>query len=147
MKFDDLHIEPVELPEPRNQNSYTLLEILGVTVLAVIVIMMAQGMIHSYSGSFEQAEKLIDLGFYISFGGAITYTNAKKLRSTASKLPLSSILLETDAPDQPDASHHGERNQPAYLVNVLKCLAELREESIEEIAAQTTFNARKLFQI
>jgi len=106
-----------------------------------------RGMIHSYSGSYEQAMQLIYLGFYISFGGAITYDNAKKLRSTASRIPLESILLETDAPDQPDADHFSQRNEPAYLVNVLKCLSELRDEPIEEIAAQTTGNAQELFGI
>lgn len=106
-----------------------------------------RGMIHSYSGSYEQAKQLIDLGLYISFGGAITYDNARKLRATASDIPLGSILLETDAPDQPDAEHFNQRNEPAYLTNVLKCLSELRDESIEEIATQTTRNAQKLFNI
>lgn len=106
-----------------------------------------KGMIHSYSGSYEQAMQLIDLNFYISFGGAITYDNARKLRATASDIPLDSILLETDAPDQPDADHFNQRNEPAYLVNVLKCLSELRDEPIEEIAKQTTRNAKKLFGI
>ncbi|UCB55717.1 MAG: TatD family hydrolase [Thiotrichales bacterium] len=104
-----------------------------------------QGMVHSYSGSYEQALRLIDLGFYISFGGAITYTNAKKLRAAASKLPLDAILLETDAPDQPDTDHHGQRNEPAYLVKVLECLSGLRNEPVEAIAAQTTANAKALF--
>ena len=106
-----------------------------------------RGMIHSYSGSYEQAKQLIDLGFYISFSGAITYDNARKLRATASDIPLGSILLETDAPDQPDADHFSQRNEPAYLVNVLKCLSELRDEPIEAIAAQTTRNAKELFGI
>jgi TatD DNase family protein len=106
-----------------------------------------RGMVHSYSGSYEQAKQLINLGFYISFGGAITYDNARKLRATASDIPLGSILLETDAPDQPDAAHFNQRNEPAYLVNVLECLAELRDEPIDKIAAQTTRNARALFGI
>jgi len=106
-----------------------------------------RGMVHSYSGSYEQAIHLINLGFYISIGGAITYDNAKKLRATASEIPLESILLETDAPDQPDADHFNQRNEPAYLVNVLKCLSELRDEPIEEIAKQTTRNAQNLFNI
>jgi TatD DNase family protein len=106
-----------------------------------------RGMIHSYSGSYEQARQLLDLGFYISLGGAITYKRASKLRTTAARMPLTSILIETDAPDQPDAAHHGERNEPAYLVNVLKCLGELRDEPVEEIAAQTTRNAQALFGI
>ena len=105
------------------------------------------GMVHSFSGSYEQALQLIDMGFYISFGGNITHENATRLRKTASTLPLEAILLETDAPDQPDAAHENQRNEPAYLVNVLKCLGELREEPIEQIASQTTSNARELFQI
>jgi TatD DNase family protein len=105
------------------------------------------GMIHSYSGSYEQAMQLIELGFLISLGGAITYNNARKIRTTASKIPLTSILLETDAPDQPDAAHPGQRNEPAYLLNVLECLSSLRDESTEEIADQTTINARRLFNI
>lgn len=106
-----------------------------------------KGMIHSYSGSYEQAKQLINLGFYLSFGGAISYHNAKKLRATAGKVPLDSILLETDAPDQPDADHFNQRNEPAYLINVLKCLSELRDEPIEAIAAQTTKNTQDLFGI
>ncbi|NNL06717.1 MAG: TatD family deoxyribonuclease, partial [Gammaproteobacteria bacterium] len=101
----------------------------------------------SYSGSYEQAKQLLDLGFYISLGGAITHTRATKLRTTAANIPLDSILLESDAPDQPDATHHGERNEPAYIVHALKTLAELRDEPIEEIAAQTTKNAKELFRI
>ena len=106
-----------------------------------------RGMIHSYSGSYEQAVSLIEMGFYISFGGAVCHQQAKKIRNTASKIPLSSLLIETDAPDQPDEKHSGQRNEPAYLVNVLECLSELRNESKEIIAEQTSANARKLFQI
>ena len=106
-----------------------------------------RGMVHSFSGSYEQAMQLADLGFYISFGGAVTYDRAKKLRATAGRLPLETMLLETDAPDQPDAAHHDQRNEPAYLVNVLECISSLRDEPVEQIAAQTTLNARELFQI
>jgi TatD DNase family protein len=105
------------------------------------------GMMHSYSGSYEQALQLIDLGFYLSFGGAISYERAHKLRDTARQLPLTSLLLETDAPDQADASHQGQRNEPAHLVNVLNVLCELREETAESIAQQTSRNARSLFNI
>jgi TatD DNase family protein len=106
-----------------------------------------RGMIHSYSGSYEQARQLVDRGFYISLGGAITYDNAHRARVVATKLPLSSMLIETDAPDQPDADHFAQRNEPAYLLNVLDCLCELRTESREEIAAHTSANARALFGI
>ena len=106
-----------------------------------------KGMIHSYSGSFEQAMQLVKMGFYISFGGAITYDNALKLRVVAEEVPLSSLLIETDSPDQPDAEHFAQRNEPAFLVNILDCLDSLREESKEQIAEQTTANARQLFNI
>lgn len=105
------------------------------------------GMVHSYSGSYEQAMQLIEQGFYISLGGAFTYERAHKLRKTASRLPLDHLLLETDAPDQPDTLHNGERNEPGWLVNVLDSLYELRSESRDEISAQTTANAKKLFNI
>ena len=106
-----------------------------------------RGMIHSYSGSLEQARQLIDLGFYISLGGSVTYENASKLRKVAQNIPLSSMLLETDAPDQPDKQHQGQRNEPAFIRNTLEEIARLREESIEDIARQTSTNARALFAI
>ena len=106
-----------------------------------------RGMVHSYSGSYEQAMTLIESGFYISLGASVSYERAKKARNVASKIPLSFLLLETDAPDQPDAGHIGQRNEPSYLVNVLDCLSELRDESKKEIAEQTSKNARELFKI
>ena len=104
------------------------------------------GSIHSFSGSAQQAKQLIDLGFYLGFGGPITYTRATKLRKLVTMLPLESLLLETDSPDQPDALHHKERNEPAYLVNVAKTVAELRKVELTEIAQTTTNNANKLFK-
>jgi TatD DNase family protein len=106
-----------------------------------------RGMIHSYSGSYEQAKQLVELGFYISLGGAITYDNAHRVRAVAARLPLSNLLIETDAPDQPDADHFSQRNEPANLLNVLDTLSLLRSESREEIAARTSENARTLFGI
>lgn len=106
-----------------------------------------RGMIHSYSGSLEQAHELVAMGFYISFGGAITYDRATRLRETAARLPLQHLLIETDAPDQPDLAHRDERNEPANLVNVIDCLAELRAEPREEIATATALNARALFGV
>jgi len=105
------------------------------------------GKMHSYSGSYQQAQQLIDLGFYISFGGTITYKGASKHRATASKIPLSALIIESNAPDQPDSKHKNERNEPAYITNVLECLDELREENIDEITQQTTLNAKRLFGI
>ncbi len=106
-----------------------------------------RGMVHSYSGSYEQAMQLVKMGFYLSFGGAITYDNARKLRIVVEECPLTSLLLETDSPDQADADHFDQRNEPSYLINILDCVTSLREENCETIAAQTTANARALFNI
>lgn len=106
-----------------------------------------RGKMHSYSGSYQQALTLIELGFYISFGGTITYENATKHRNTASKLPLESLMLESNAPDQPDSAHKYQRNEPAYMIEVLRCLSELRCETVEDIAETTTANALRLFKL
>ena len=106
-----------------------------------------RGVLHSYSGSEQQAHRLIERGFLMSFGGPLTYPNAKRLHKLVSRLPLESIMLESDAPDQPDADHRGGRNEPALLGSVLQLLAEIRSESSEEIARQTTANAVNLFAI
>ena len=105
------------------------------------------GMVHSYSGSLEQARQLMDLNFYISISGSVTYDNAKKLRKVASSIPLTSLLIETDAPDQPDQKNSAKRNEPAYMINTVKAISELREEATDMVAEQTTINAKKLFGI
>ena len=106
-----------------------------------------RGVIHSFSGSYQQAKQLIDLGFYLGFGGPVTYTRANKLRKLVMELPLESLLLETDAPDQPDSSHHGQRNQPAWLLDIAKVIAELRSVKLEKVAEVTTQNSCDLFRI
>ena len=106
-----------------------------------------RGMIHSYSGSTEQARQLIDLNFYISIGGSLTYDHAKKIKKVAKEIPLTSLLLETDSPDQPDQKNSGKRNEPAYLINTLDVISALRNEQREIIAQQTTSNAKTLFNI
>lgn len=105
------------------------------------------GMIHSFSGSAEQARQLIELNFYISIGASVSYERAKKLRAVVKTIPVSSLLVETDAPDQPAEKYHGQRNEPAYLVDTVELIAELRGESFDSIASQTTINARNLFAI
>ena len=103
------------------------------------------GSIHSFSGSEQQAKQLIDLGFYLGFGGPITYTRATKLQRLVKTLPLESILLETDSPDQPGASHYGERNEPAFLPEVAEIIAKLRSITLAEVAKTTSQNANNLF--
>ncbi|MEE9327660.1 MAG: TatD family hydrolase [Cocleimonas sp.] len=105
------------------------------------------GSIHSFSGSEQQAQQCIDLGFYLSFGGPITYTRATRLRKLVSKLPLDSILLESDSPDQPDASHYQQRNEPAYISNVAQVIAELQDIEVDQVANVTTRNAQALFNL
>lgn len=104
-----------------------------------------RGVIHSYSGSMEQARQLWDIGFLLGFGGPLTYERATRLRHIAAEMPLEFLLLETDSPDQPLASHRGERNEPAFLPEVLNTVAKLRGEAPEIVADATTANAEKLF--
>ncbi|MBE9560734.1 MAG: TatD family hydrolase [Proteobacteria bacterium] len=106
-----------------------------------------RGMIHSYSGSLQQAKQLVDLNFYISVGGSVTYDNAKNIKQVVKEIPLASLLIETDSPDQPDKKNKGKRNEPAYILSTVKAISEIRDESVDMIARQTTINAKKLFAI
>jgi len=104
-----------------------------------------RGVVHSFSGSAEQARELRRLGFSVGIGGPVTHERAQRLRKLVAELPIESLLLETDAPDQPDAAHRGQRNEPAHLVEVLACVAGLRGSPPEVIADATAANARRLF--
>lgn len=100
------------------------------------------GIAHAFNGSLDQARRYLDLGFRLGFGGMLTFERSTRLRRLAAALPLEAIVLETDAPDLTVAAHRGERNSPEYLPDVLRSLAEIREESAEVLAAQTTASAR-----
>ena len=104
-----------------------------------------RGVVHSFSGSPEQARQLWDLGFMTGLGGPLTYERAQRLRRLVAGMPLEFLLLETDAPDQPDAQIRGQRNEPARLRCVLDVVAELRGQDPADIAAATTANAERLF--
>lgn len=117
------------------------------TIAAIRKVGSLRGVVHSFSGSPEQARQLWDLGFMIGLGGPVTYERAKRLRRLAAEMPLDQLLLETDAPDQPDAGNRGGRNEPALLVRVLEVIAGLRGQDPDEIAAATTANARRLFNL
>ncbi len=103
------------------------------------------GVVHFFSGSWEDARQLIDLGFYLGFGGVITF--ARDYDEVLMKAPLDRILLETDAPYVAPLPYRGQRNEPAYIIETAKKMAELRGVSSEEIAAQTTVNAKRLFGV
>ena len=104
-----------------------------------------RGVVHSFSGSVEQAQQLWKMGFCIGLGGPITYPRARRLRELVATMPLEFLLLETDSPDQPLHGHQGARNEPSRLVEVCECVAALRRADAEEIAVATTRNAAHLF--
>jgi len=103
------------------------------------------GIAHAYNGSLEQAREYLKLGFKLGFGGMLTYERATKIRQLAQELPLTAIVLETDAPDMVGFRHKGERNSPEYLLDALSSLAEIRHDSQQVIAEQTTKNALDIF--
>ena len=104
-----------------------------------------RGVVHSFSGSEQQAERLYGMGFLLGIGGPITYERANRLRRLVAGMPIAHLLLETDAPDQPNAGHQGTRNEPARMAETLRVIAALRGEPPEAVAAATTANARRLF--
>lgn len=106
-----------------------------------------RGVVHSFSGSAEQARRLLDIGFLVGLGGPVTYPRANRLRTLAATLPIDSLLLETDAPDQPDSDHRGQRNEPARLTTIRDTIAALRGVAPEVIAQATTANAERLFAL
>jgi TatD DNase family protein len=106
-----------------------------------------RGVVHSFSGSEEQARQLWKLGFCLGIGGPVTYERAKRLRAIVAQMPIEFLLLETDAPDQPLAGHRGERNEPACLGEVLAHVATLRENDAATIGDATTRNAQRLFRL
>ncbi len=105
------------------------------------------GVVHSFSGSQQQAEILWKQGFMLGLGGPVTYERAQRLRKMAASMPVEWLLLETDAPDQPDAGHRGQRNEPARIIHVLETIAHLRDVDPVQLAAATSSNAQRLFKL
>lgn len=105
------------------------------------------GIVHAFNGSLQQAEQYQSLGFVFGVGGAITHIKATRLRSLFSQLPLSSIVLETDAPDMPLAEMAGQRNTPENIPFILASLASIRSESKQDIATITTHNVKRILKI
>ena len=103
------------------------------------------GIVHSFNGSYEQARRLIDLGFLLGFGGAITRSRALRLRKLVKQLPLEYLCLETDAPDQPISMFSGGRNEPLALIEIAKTVSALKKQPIVEIAEVTTRNIHRIF--
>jgi TatD DNase family protein len=103
------------------------------------------GVMHCFSGSLWLAQQAVELGFYVSFSGIVTFKKAEELRSIAKQVPLDQLLIETDCPFLAPVPFRGKRNEPAYVVEVARCLADLREETVEEIGRITSENFAKLF--
>lgn len=103
------------------------------------------GLIHAFSGSFEQATRFLDLGFKLGFGGAVTYERAKRLRRTIKALPDDAFVLETDSPDMPLSGYQGKRNEPCRVTEVCSVVAELRGQTAARVAAQSSDTAATLF--
>ena len=106
-----------------------------------------QAVIHCFCQEQYVADMVIDWGFFIGIDAPLTYPKNELLRSVVTKVPLSSIVLETDSPFLPPQSYRGKQNVPAYIPLFVPLIAELKGVSIEEVGRQTTLNAKKLFSI
>ncbi len=107
----------------------------------------ARGVIHCFTGDYGAARGFIDLGFYISFSGIVTFKNAEDVRDAARKIPLERMLIETDSPYLAPVPLRGKRNEPSYVMHVAEKIAELRGISFESLASVTTANAKELFSL
>lgn len=105
----------------------------------------AAGVMHCFTETWEMAQQALDLNFYISFSGIVTFKNARELQDVATKVPIDRILVETDSPYLAPVPHRSKQNQPAYVKHVAEFIAELRGVSYEEIAARTSENFFRLF--
>ncbi|AKS37042.1 hydrolase TatD [Anoxybacillus gonensis] len=105
------------------------------------------GVMHCFSGSIEVARQCIDMNFYISFGGPVTFKNAKKPKEVAKEIPLDRLLIETDCPYLTPHPFRGKRNEPSYVKYIAEAIAELKGLSFEEVAQKTSDNAKRLFGI
>src|SRR5215471_12141289 len=106
-----------------------------------------RGVIHCFTGDYEAARNYLDLGFYLSFTGIITFKNAQPLREVVGKIPLERLFVETDSPYLTPVPHRGKRNEPANVRFVADTIARVKSVSVEEVAQQTTDNVSNLFQI
>lgn len=105
------------------------------------------GILHCFTESIAMAKAAMEMGFYISFSGIVTFKNADELREVAKIVPDDKFLIETDAPYLAPIPHRGKQNQPAYVVDVAKHLASVRGQSVEDIARLSSNNFKKLFNL
>ena len=103
------------------------------------------GVLHSFNGNLETAQKAMDLNFYIGVTGPVTYKNAEEKRQIIRQLPLERLLIETDAPFLTPVPHRGKRNEPAFVAYIADKIAEIHMTTREQVAEITTTNAARLF--
>ncbi|RPI75722.1 MAG: TatD family deoxyribonuclease [Desulfobacteraceae bacterium] len=106
-----------------------------------------RGVIHCFSGDYTMAMRFIDLGFYISFPGVVTFPKATQARDAAARLPLEKLLVETDAPFLAPIPFRGKRNEPLYVTHTAQKIAELRGISYEDFCRQTAENTKSIFNL
>jgi len=105
------------------------------------------GILHCFTSTWPHAKRALDMGFLISFAGNVTFPKAQQIRDSAKQVPMNHILIETDSPFLAPVPYRGKRNEPAYVKQVARQLAELRGLTTEEIAAQTSQNFRRFFSL
>jgi TatD DNase family protein len=106
-----------------------------------------RGVIHCFTGNYEAARAYLDLGFYLSFTGIITFKNADPLRDVVRRVPLERMLVETDSPYLTPVPHRGKRNEPAFVRLVAETIGKVKELAVEDVARVTTENVKHLFHI
>ncbi|MGB9630194.1 MAG: TatD family hydrolase [Thermodesulfobacteriota bacterium] len=105
------------------------------------------GIIHCFSGDYEMAKTCIDMGFYISIPGSITFKNAERVREVVKRLPLNSLLIETDAPFLTPEPFRGKRNEPSYVTYTAHRIAEIKKVPLEKVAESTVENTLKVYRL
>jgi TatD DNase family protein len=105
------------------------------------------GVLHSFSAGWADAEIVLECGFYLGFTGPLTYKNAEEMRAVAAQAPADRILVETDAPFLAPAPHRGKTNEPAFVADTGRFIAEQRQVSLEDFSAQTTRNFKAVFGV
>ena len=103
------------------------------------------GILHCFTGEWKHAQAALDIGFYISFAGNVSFPKAENIREAANQVPLDRMLIETDSPYLAPVPHRGKRNEPSFVVNTAETIGQLRGMSKEEIGKQTTENFYRLF--
>jgi TatD DNase family protein len=119
----------------------------ALSILSSVSLPERRGVLHSCSASAELLREYLVIGFSVSFSGAVANPTARKIHAAARAVPLDRLLVETDAPDQTPLAKRPARNEPAFLVEIVRALAQIRGESEEVLARATSENARRLFEV